>query len=212
MATRITQKHLLKGSQVLEVADAELKIRKKSPFRAAEHFSVPLSVLNPEPVLSPAVLRFLSRASGQALVSLTIGKPDERTFNEFVNALKAGILAASSADSRQAADGEAWPFNGNVHDAPPELADDNEPIAIRIKHEVKPDELELAIGMLRSYLNDARLEPFIEALEALKSDPGNETRLIEVARLFAGLGIGQGAVLTYAPYLGFLLSDHPFAD
>jgi hypothetical protein len=212
MTTRLTQKHLFRGTQDLEIVGSELKIRKKPPFRPAVHSSVPLTVLGPEPLLSPVAVSFASRASGQVLVSLTIGKPDAQTFNEFFNELKARVLGASGTASGQAAGDRAAAFNGNVKDAPPEFADDHDAITIRIRHEVKRDELELAIGMLRSYLNDTEIKPFIEALEDLKSDPNDEARLIEVARLFAGLGIGQGAVLTYAPYLAFLLSDHPFAE
>jgi hypothetical protein len=211
MTTRLTQKHLLKGTQDLEIIDSELKICKKSPFKPAVHSSIPLAVLDPEPLLSPAVVSFTSRASGQALLSLTIGKPDEQTFNDFFNELKARVLGASNAASGRAADGWVAVLDGNVPDVPPEFVDDDDASTFRIKHEVKSDELEQAIGMLKSYVNDAQTKPFIEALEALKSDPNDEARLVEVARLFAGLGIGQGAVLTYAPYVAYLMSDHPFA-
>ncbi len=213
MTTRLTQTHLFKGTQELEIVESELRIRRKSPFKPVVQSSIPLNVLNPEPLLSPALVSFASRASGQALVSLAIGKPDEESFNGFVNELKARVLDASRAASAGTVDGHAAALNGNVPDAPPELADDNDPVTIRIRHEVRRDELEQAIAMLKSYLDDdARITPFIEALEALKADPDDETRRAEVARLFSGLGIGQGAVLTYAPYLGYLLSDHPFSD
>ncbi|KAA3631838.1 MAG: hypothetical protein DWQ08_04355 [Proteobacteria bacterium] len=212
MTNRLTQKHLFKGIQDLEIVDSELKIRKKSPFKPAVHSSIPLAVLDPEPLLSPAIVSFASRVSGQTLVSLAIGKPDDRTFNDFVTELKGRVLAASGAASMQAADGRAAALDGNVQDMPSEFTGDDDSIPIRIRHEVKRDELEQAIVMLKTHLNDAGIEPFIEAMEELKSDPNDEARLIEVARLFAGLGIGQGAVLTYAPYLGFLLSDHPFTD
>lgn len=212
MTTRLTQKHLLKGTQDLEIIDSELRIRKKSPFRPAVHSSIPLSVLDPEPLLSPALVSFASRASGQALVSLVIGKPDEQTFNDFVSELRARVSAASSTASGWAADGRAALPDGNMQDVPAEFAHDYEAATIRIRHEVRRDELAMAIGMLKSYLDDASIQPFIEALEDLESDPDDEARRIEVARRFDGLGIGQGAVLTYAPYLGYLLSDHPFAD
>ena len=66
--------------------------------------------------------------------------------------------------------------------------------------------------MLKKHLEDEQFGAFIACLEDLKQDPADETRLEEVARRFDRLGIGQGAVLTYAPYLGFLLSDNPFGD
>jgi len=212
MTTRLTQRHLLKGVQHLEIVDSELTIRRKSPFRPEVNLRIPLAVLNPEPLPGAAVVSFASRASGQVLVSLAVGRPDQRTFNDFVNELRSRVLNAAGGVPGLPADVPDRVPDGNVHDAPPELDDDHDPIAVRIRQEVNPDELEQAIGMLRSYVTDARVVPFIEALENLKADPADEARRIEVARLFEALGIGQGAVLTYAPYLGFLLSDHPFAD
>lgn len=204
MTHRLTQKHFLKGTQELEIVGDELKLRAKSPFQQALDTRIPLSVLNPEPVLARSAVSFTSRASEQVLVSLAIGKPDAASFHAFLGELKTQI--ARAAARREAA------LNGNVAEVPPEFADDGNEVAIRIKHEVRPGELEQAITMLRRHLDDADLGPFIEALEALLAKPADEARRTEVARRFSTLGIGQGAVLTYAPYLGFLLSDHPFED
>jgi hypothetical protein len=199
----------VRGTQEFEIIDSELKIRKKSPFKPAVHSSIPLTVLDPEPLLRSAVVSFASRASGQALVSLTIGKPDQKTFNDFFNELKARVLGASSAGSGWAENGWAEVPEGNVQDVPPEFGGDDDAFIFRIKHEVRPDELEQAIGMLKSYVSDAQTRPFIAALEELRSDPNDEARLAEVARLFAGLGISQGAVLTYAPYRCLLVVRSP---
>lgn len=216
MTTRLTQKHWLKGVQALEIDGADLKIRRKPPFRPAVQTRIPLAALGPEPLLSPACVSFASRASGQVLVSLAIGRPDARTFNEFLGELRTRVSVATGADAGNGGapdfEARASALNGNVQDAPPEFAVDDGAATIRIRQAVKRDELEQAIGMLRRHLDEASIEPFIEALEDLLSDPADQARLDEVARRFAGLGIGQGAVLTYAPYLGFLLSDHPFAD
>ncbi|MCZ7596872.1 MAG: hypothetical protein M5U09_02630 [Gammaproteobacteria bacterium] len=212
MTTRLTQRHLLKGVQHLEIADSDLTIRRKSPFRPAVNVRIPLVVLDPEPLPGGGVVSFASRASGQVLVSLTVGKPDQRTFSDFVNELRSRVLNAAGGVPGQPADVPARVPDGNVHDAPPELDDDHDPIAVRIRQEVNPDELEQAIGMLRSYVTDARVAPFIEALENLKADPADEAGRIEVARLFRGPWNRPGGGVDLRSLPGFLLSDHPFAD
>ena len=58
------------------------------------------------------------------------------------------------------------------------------------------------------------LRPLIAALEALRAAPKNEANLNKVASIFSEMGANQvqGAVLTYAPYIAFLLSDDPFGQ
>ena len=62
----------------------------------------------------------------------------------------------------------------------------------------------------RRYLVAEEIRPLLSALEALKADPENRSRLEQLVRAFDDLGPQQGAVLTYAPYVGVLLSDVPF--
>lgn len=69
-----------------------------------------------------------------------------------------------------------------------------------------------SISLLRTYLDNTEIEPLITALEALKEDPDNAPLLADTTEAFNNLGIAQGAVLTYAPYLIILLSDDPFGD
>ena len=66
--------------------------------------------------------------------------------------------------------------------------------------------------MLRTHLDPAQIKPLIAALEALRAAPKNENNLNKVASIFSEMGVnqGQGAVLTYAPYIAILLSDDPF--
>jgi hypothetical protein len=63
--------------------------------------------------------------------------------------------------------------------------------------------------MLNQYLDVKDLGPLIFALEALKKDPKNESCFSQLVNAFADLGPLQGAVLTYAPYVNFLLTDDP---
>jgi hypothetical protein len=69
-----------------------------------------------------------------------------------------------------------------------------------------------AIQMLERYLVVEDIKPLLTALEALKAEPQNESYLAQMENAFNDLGIMQGAVLTYAPYIGILLSDNPFGD
>lgn len=75
---------------------------------------------------------------------------------------------------------------------------------------IDPVILDTSIKLLRQYVNDASIEPLISAIEALKNDPGNESLFGEFSKAFSELGIVQGAVLTYAPYISSLLSNDLF--
>jgi hypothetical protein len=80
----------------------------------------------------------------------------------------------------------------------------------KMTRKVDPVELEASIESIRQYVKDSSIEPFIAAIEALKKDPGNEILFSEFSDAFGELGIAQGAVLTYAPYMSVLLSNDLF--
>jgi len=82
----------------------------------------------------------------------------------------------------------------------------------KIIHDIDTVKLDISIKLLKQYVNDSSIEPLISALEAVKKDPDNESLLEALADAFAALGIIQGAVLTYAPYLSFILSNDLFDD
>ena len=69
-----------------------------------------------------------------------------------------------------------------------------------------------SIDLLKQFVDDSSIEPLIAALEALKKDPDNVSLLDAMTKSFSALGIVQGAVLTYAPYVGIILSDDIFGD
>ncbi len=72
--------------------------------------------------------------------------------------------------------------------------------------------VEESIELLKKFVNDPDIEPLIAALEALKNDPDDASFLDALNKAFAKLGVVQGAVLTYAPYVGIILSDDIFGD
>lgn len=69
-----------------------------------------------------------------------------------------------------------------------------------------------SVQLLKEYVKDTSIEPFVSALEALSQDPQNESLLVQLTETFASLGIVQGAILTYAPYLALLLANDLFED
>jgi hypothetical protein len=70
--------------------------------------------------------------------------------------------------------------------------------------------IETSIMMLKQYLAEDDIAPLIDVLEALAADSRNAALLRQLADVFAGLGLQQGAVLTYAPYISIVLAGHQF--
>lgn len=77
---------------------------------------------------------------------------------------------------------------------------------------IDPQSIENSIQMLKRHLGDEKIKPLLVALEALAEDPHNETLVEQLSDVFGGLGILQGAALTYAPCIAIILSDNPFND
>ncbi|MGD9408883.1 MAG: hypothetical protein PVF12_02815, partial [Thiohalocapsa sp.] len=72
--------------------------------------------------------------------------------------------------------------------------------------DVNVDGVAEAIDMLRRYVDTQEIEALLAALAELKQTPGNPQCLQRVAEAFNELGIAQGQVLLYAPYINVLLS------
>jgi hypothetical protein len=204
MTTKLIQKQLFKGTQKFEIVDDAVNIHIKSPFKQDETLTVMLAVLNPEPIISKSRLEFTSRVNNEALVSLLLAKPNAEEFNAFVNLLKqkaqeeynefAGLTAADTK------------LEGNVYDEPPDFEATDKPARI-VRKPVRVEAVEESINMLSEYIGGAEIDPLLSVLKALQSEPENIEHLSRLAREFDALGPGQGAVLTYAPYIGILMSD-----
>ena len=67
-----------------------------------------------------------------------------------------------------------------------------------------------SIEQLQKYLGADDIASLVAVLEAMKRDPSDGAHLDRLAETLNGLGVMQGAVLTYAPYLAVILSDDPF--
>ena len=77
---------------------------------------------------------------------------------------------------------------------------------------IKVSDIDIALEMLKEYLDTQDINPLISSLEKLKTEPQNEAYQEQVINAFNDLGPLQGAALTYAPYLNIFVSDDPFGD
>jgi len=206
---KLVQKRFLKGSREFEIVDDAVNVRIRTPFKE-EKLTVVLTILNPEPVVNEPFLEFHSRVKCGPLLSLLLDKPNTEEFKTFVNELKRRAReeynAFAGLKSRSRTEGLA----ANVYEEPPDF---DEPAIDRSGKTGKPisiTSVDSAIQMLKRHLNAEEIESLLIALEALKEDPENESCFDQLVKAFNDMGPRQGAVLTYAPYVGILLSDDPF--
>ena len=210
MSTKLTQKHLLKGTREYEIVGDQVNICVKSGFKKETH-SVMLAVLNPEPVITRSHLEFLSRVNGESLLSLALSRPNVTEFNDFVNTLKQIAQAEYNSIAGISVAAKPAALNGNLYEEPPEFGEFT-PADISKTKTVSVEGVENAISMLETYVNNEEIQPLMTALESLKQAPQDHSKLVEVATVFNELGSSQGAVLTYAPYISIMLSDDPFGS
>ena len=72
--------------------------------------------------------------------------------------------------------------------------------------------LDIDIQMLEEYVSEAEVKPLLTAMTALAQDPKNDALYEQMKQAYDALGIAQGAVLTYAPYLKIMFSDELIWD
>lgn len=77
---------------------------------------------------------------------------------------------------------------------------------------IDAQQIETSIIMLKQYVGEDDIAPLIDILESIAVEPRNGALLDRLSDVFGGLGLLQGAVLTYAPYLSTVLSDDLFSD
>lgn len=207
---KLTQKHLFKGRREFEIADDYVTVRSKLPFKDEETITVMLTVLNPEPVISHSSLDFTSRVNGEPLLSLFLGKPNAHEFNAFVVALKQKAVEEFHAFAGLKSTNRPAGLEANVYSEPAEFSgsDPIRPVA-QIRKGLDPDRILESIQMLNLHLKREDVAPLLAALEQLRAEPNSEALQLAVVNAFQELGPTQGAVLTYAPYVGILMSDGP---
>lgn len=185
MTTKLSQKHLIKGTREFELVDDAVEVQIKTPIKK-EEFSVVLSVLDPEPVIRDSMLAFVSVVNREPLLEFFLDKPNAEEFNAFVDKVKAKAMSEDFGRSRA---------GGNTKN-------------------VNAAYVQETIDMLNTHMATDDLGPLMEALGALQANPESQGKLDTLVSIFNNLGPIQGAVLTYAPYISTLLSedatDHAF--
>jgi hypothetical protein len=69
-----------------------------------------------------------------------------------------------------------------------------------------------SIDQLKEHIGNDDVAPLLAVLEKIKRNPQDSAFMDQLPEAFNGLGIMQGAVLTYAPYLAVILSASSFDD
>jgi hypothetical protein len=219
MTTKLVQKPFLKGTREFEIVNDTVHVHIKRPLKE-ERLTVGLALLNPEPVVNKPYLEFYGHEKSRPLLSLFLNQPDAEQFNAFVDTLKQRVLEASNAvagveaASQPASQHPSQPTGlaANSYDEPPEFEEFGHNRLRNKGQSVNAARVEASIQLLEKYLVAEDIKPLLSALEALKAEPQNETYFVQMENAFNDLGIMQGAVLTYAPYLSILLADNPFGD
>lgn len=94
---KLTQKHLLKGTQEFELLDDSVNVRIKTRLGKTKENSVVLAILNPEPELNGSNLEFRSRVKCGPLLSFFVDNPNKEEYEAFVNAVKEKALKEYNA-------------------------------------------------------------------------------------------------------------------
>ncbi len=178
MLVTLVQKHEVEGTREFRLVEDELQYTIQTPLKT-DSLSVVLSALDSEPVISASTLAFVSRVNREPLVELFRDMPDRETFDRFVKTMQRRISEEDFSRLRVGNKGVA----------------------------VDAGRLEESIGMLQTYINSPEIDGLLSALIALSARPDDVECLVGVAGAFNELGFVQGQVITYAPYINFLLSN-----
>jgi len=203
---KLIQKIFPLDNREFEIIDDLIEVRITKLFRQ-EKLTVMLSILNPDPVVNERFLEFYSRVKCDPLLSLYIDKPNTGEFNAFIDALQRRAKQAYNRFAGLKSEAPAGVLQGNVYDEPLEF--DTHNTALSNSRAVDPTRIQTTIKMLEQYLNPEDIQPLLSVLNELANDPQNKASFDRLITIFGNLGPLQGAVLTYAPYLGLLLSDRP---
>jgi len=209
MNIKLIQKEFLKGTKEFEISDDVVNVRIKTLFKE-KMLTVGLSTLNPEPYVNHPYLEFHERTKNKPLLSLLINKPTAQEFSAFVDALKQALMEESKlTSSTDTASSRSEGLASNSYEEPPEFKEFGHN---RSSKNINANRIEESIQQLEMFIVAEEIKPLLSALEALKMDPQNDECFSQMEQAFNNLGIAQGAVLTYAPYISVLIADDPFDD
>ena len=207
---KLVQKQFLKGTREFEIIDDVVNYRYRTPLKE-EKLTVDLRMLNPEPEVNHPFLEFNSRVKGgHPLLYLLLDKPNAAEFKTFVDELRRRALQAYNDFAGLRAGAVPEGLAANSYEEPPDFDEPGEDSRRKKPKPVRIADIEVSIEMLRRHLDGDDIDPLLDALEALRANPEDESNFTRLVRAFDALGPRQGAVLTYAPYVSLLLSDDPF--
>lgn len=175
----LKQEHPTEGSREFRLDADEVHYTINSPLRD-DALSVPLHVMNARPVITDSTLAFISQINQEPLLELFVDQPDKQTFDQFVNTLKRRITEEDFSRFHVTDKGVT----------------------------VDTERLDESIRMLKQYVDPTEIEPLLAAMFALQEKPGDVDCQRNVADAFNELGFVQGQVITYAPYLNYLLTGN----
>lgn len=69
-----------------------------------------------------------------------------------------------------------------------------------------------SIERIKQYVTGCNIEPLISVLEEFNHNADDKALLLKLRDVLNSMGVAQGAVLTYAPYILALSSDDPFQE
>lgn len=175
----LIQKHPTKGRREFDLNEDDVQYSIQSPLQS-ESLTVVLSILDPEPVISGSTLCFISVVNKEPLVEFFLNIPDKARFDQFIAAMQSRIIQADFS---------------RFHDRDKMVAVDS-------------GRLDETISMLQAYVAASEIESLMAALMKLKQEPDHLKCLNDVAQAFNELGFVKGQVVTYAPYIPYLLSGN----
>lgn len=175
----LKQNHPTKGRREFELSEDEVQYSKQSPYKS-ESLVVVLSVLDPEPVISGSTLSFISEVNKEPLVEFFIDKPDKESFDQFVSIMQSRIIKEDFSR-----------FHAR-----------DKMIVVDIER------LDETLSMLKCYVEASEIETLLAALVSLREEPDNLKCFNAVAKAFNELGFVKGQVVTFAPYITYLLSGN----
>ena len=72
---------------------------------------------------------------------------------------------------------------------------------------IDPVRIQESIELLKMHYAEQEIASLIAALEAVGQNPDDKANLDQLSEVFNSPTVAQGAILTFAPYIGILLSD-----
>jgi len=183
MASKLVQKHPIKGTRKFLLEEDEIQWSIKSPFKT-DSLNVLFDVLDPKPIISGSTLSFISQVNKEPLVDFFLNRPNKEEFDQFIGSLRQKIIENDFGRFRVGEKGI----------------------------DVDVARLDESIEMLQTNVDANEIKLFLATLVDLKAKPSDIKCQTNVADTFNDLGFAQSQVIIYAPYINFMFSGNRWHD